>query len=83
MSNRTTAEECRAVAAEYRRKANRTASPVRRSGYEVLAKRWIKVAERFDRRNRSTGSNVLLFKRPQNTGGNTSMLRSRPTLTVI
>jgi hypothetical protein len=83
MTNRTTAEECRAVAADYRGKANRTPNPVRRSKYEALAKRWMKVAERFDRRDRSTGSNVLLFKRPHNTGGNTPTLRVRPTLTAI
>ena len=61
MSDGTTADECRTVAAEYCAQAKRTRDPVRKSEYEVLAKKWVKLAEKFARQDQAARSNVLLF----------------------
>jgi hypothetical protein len=62
MTSRTTVDECRAAAANCLVRANRSTDPVRKGEYQVLAKKWMKLAEKFERQDRTAGSNVLLFK---------------------
>jgi len=63
MQDGTTAERCRDTAAEYRRLAGQAGHPIRKSEYEVLEKKWLKLARRIEVRERENGSNVLSFTR--------------------
>jgi hypothetical protein len=78
MTSRTTAGECRTAAAEYLKQAKRTADPVRKSEYQVLAKKWMKLAEKLANQPPLTRSNVLLFRPPQNRAPKGLIFRLRP-----
>jgi len=62
MKDRTTADECRNTATDYRQLAMQSADPVRKSEYEVLEGKWLKLARRFEIQKRANGSNVLQFR---------------------
>lgn len=62
MRDITTADECRDVATEYCRLAQQSADPVRKSEYEVLARRWLKLAKKFETQERASNSNVVPFR---------------------
>jgi hypothetical protein len=62
MKNKTTADECRNTVAEYRKLALQSADPVRKSEYEVLEGKWLKLARRFEIQEWANGSNVLQFR---------------------
>jgi hypothetical protein len=62
MNDRTTANQCRETAAEYRKLAMQSFDPVRKGEYEVLEGKWLKLARRLEMENRANGTNVLQFK---------------------
>ena len=62
MRSQTTSNDCRATAAEYRKLAEQVANPVRKSEYELLEQRWLKLARKFEIQERANNSNVLPFR---------------------
>ena len=81
MRSQTTSHDCQATAAEYRKLAGQVADPVRKSEYEVLEQKWLKLARKFETQERANNSNVLAFRAAEAPVINTRLrLRKRTVL---
>jgi len=64
MKDGTTADECRDIAAQYHTLAEQAADPVRKSEFEVLARKWLRLANKISVVP-AIRSNVIRFIRPK------------------
>jgi hypothetical protein len=74
MKSQKALDQCRATAADYGKLAEQAADPVRKSEYEVLQKRWLKLTTRYELQERADNSTVLPFIQSKTAGANPASL---------
>ena len=80
MKSQKTSDQCRATAVDYGKLAEQAADPVRKSEYEVLEKKWLKLTTKYELQERADNSTVLPFRQSKTAGANPASATSGESL---